>query len=86
MNKKNLVFAVATAFLSGEVMAHNAPTPPGMEKCYGISKSRSNECGTKSHMCATLSKKDKDPEAWIFLPKGACNKIVGGTTAPKEDK
>jgi len=54
-----------------------------MEKCYGIAKARHNQCGTNSHMCATLSKKDRDPEAWIFLPKGTCDKIVGGSTSPK---
>jgi uncharacterized membrane protein len=88
MKNKNLVLAVVTAFLSAELtipaMAHNPTPPPGMEKCYGITKARQNQCGTKTHMCATLSKKDNDPEAWIFLPKGSCDKIVGGSTSPNE--
>ncbi len=84
MKNKNLVFAVITAILSVPAMAHNPAPPPGMEKCYGIAKSRQNQCGTNSHACATLSKQDRDPEAWIFLPKGTCDKIAGGSTTPKD--
>jgi len=80
MKNTPLVFAVMSAFLSTAALAHNPPTPPGMEKCYGIAKARNNQCGTKSHMCATLSKKDKDPEAWILLPKGVCDKIADSAT------
>jgi len=88
MKNKNLMYAVVTAFLSIEVsvsaMAHNPAAPPDKEKCYGIAKSRQNQCGTKSHMCATLSKQEKDPEAWILLPKGTCDKIAGSSTSPKD--
>jgi len=83
MKKHNIYRAIVAAFLSAEIsvsaMAHEAVTPEGMEKCYGIAKAGKNECGVKGgHMCATLSKQDKDPKSWIFLPKGTCEKIVGG--------
>lgn len=86
MNKKNLVFAVAAAFLSTSALAHDPTPPAGMERCYGIAKAGKNECGGKSgHQCATLSKQDKDPNSWVYVPKGTCEKIVGGNTAPKDD-
>lgn len=48
------------------------------EKCQGIVKAGMNDCGTSKHACAGASKVDNDPEEWIKLPKGTCEKIVGG--------
>ena len=50
----------------------------GMEKCYGIVKAELNDCQTLTQSCAGYPTKDKQPDAFIFLPKGVCNKIVGG--------
>ncbi len=55
----------------------------GMEKCAGIVKAGKNDCGTSNSSCAGTSTKDGDKEAWIYLPKGACEKIVGGMVAKK---
>lgn len=51
-----------------------------MEKCYGVAKAGKNDCGTATHACAGQAKRDGDPKEWIYLPKGACSKIVGGNT------
>ncbi|UYN93398.1 MAG: DUF2282 domain-containing protein [Enhydrobacter sp.] len=48
------------------------------EKCYGIVKAGKNDCQTNTSSCAGTSKKDSQADAWISLPKGACEKIVGG--------
>lgn len=50
----------------------------GVEKCYGVVKAGSNDCHTDSHSCASQAKKDADPQEWILLPAGSCEKIVGG--------
>lgn len=55
------------------------PTWEGYEKCAGIVKTGKNSCGTSKHGCAGHAAKDNDPEEWIYLPKGTCEKIVGGT-------
>jgi uncharacterized membrane protein len=52
----------------------------GMEKCYGINKAGSNDCGTLSHGCAGEAKTDGDKNEWLFVPTGLCKKIVGGNT------
>lgn len=52
---------------------------PQMERCAGIVKAGMNDCGTSQHSCAGQGKEDYDPEEWIALPKGTCEKIVGGT-------
>ena len=49
----------------------------GMEKCYGIAKAGYNDCSTASHHCAGESRLDNDPESWVIVPKGLCQKIVG---------
>jgi uncharacterized membrane protein len=49
-----------------------------MEKCAGIAKAGKNDCGTSKHACAGQSKADAGEE-WVYVPKGACEKIVGGS-------
>jgi uncharacterized membrane protein len=59
----------------------------GMEKCAGVVKAGKNDCGTSKSSCAGTSKVDGDKEAWIYVPKGTCEKIVGGSAvAAKADK
>ena len=48
------------------------------EKCAGIAKAGKNDCGTAVSSCAATAKADNDPEAWILVPKGTCEKIAGG--------
>lgn len=54
------------------------------EKCAGIVKAGKNDCGTSYSSCAGSAKIDNDKEAWVYLPKGTCEKIVGAsiTTSP----
>jgi len=49
-----------------------------MEKCAGIAKAGKNDCGTSKHACAGQAKSDGGDE-WVYVPKGACERIVGGT-------
>lgn len=53
-----------------------------LEKCYGISKAGKNDCQTSSSACAGTAKKDGQKDAWIFIPKGSCEKIVGASLKP----
>lgn len=55
----------------------------GMEKCAGIVKAGHNDCGTKAHGCAAQAKTDAHPSEWVFLPKGTCDKLVGGSVVVK---
>ena len=73
--------AVAAA-LSAHSTAANAASK---EKCYGVVKAGMNECASKAnkHSCATLAKKDADPNEWIKVPSGLCDKLVGGSKQEK---
>ncbi|MCC6220875.1 MAG: DUF2282 domain-containing protein [Deltaproteobacteria bacterium] len=85
MNKKVLftvIFAGAIAFQlgSGAGSASAVPeTPEKWEKCAGVSKAGKNDCGSidKSHDCGGLAKKDNDPNEWVFVPEGTCEKLGG---------
>jgi len=52
----------------------------GMERCYGIAKAGMNDCAYATESCSGQSKVDGAKDAWIIVPKGTCNKIVGGST------
>jgi uncharacterized membrane protein len=80
---KTLVAAAVTAAIA--LVGTTTPTEveaarANMEKCYGVAKTGKNDCGTPTHACAGQASKDRDPEEWIYLPKGSCDKIAGGKT------
>jgi len=56
------------------------------EKCAGIVKAGKNDCATSTNSCAGTAAKDSDKEAWVYVPKGTCDKIVGGHLAPDTKK
>jgi uncharacterized membrane protein len=61
-----------------------APAPKfESEKCYGVAKAGKNDCQTANTSCAGTSKKDSQSDAWIYVPKGSCDKVVGGSMQPK---
>jgi len=77
------VAAAMTAAASAQVHPEK-PTYP-YEKCYGIARAGLNDCFTAKNSCAGTTTKDNEPQAWIYVPKGTCSRIVGGSTsAPKE--
>ncbi len=53
------------------------------EKCYGVAKAGKNDCQTVASSCAGSSKEDGNPTAFIFVPKGTCEKIAGGSLTAK---
>jgi len=63
-----------------------AASAPKMEKCYGIVKAGKNDCQTSNSACAGTSSKDGQKDAWIYLPKGSCEKIVGASLKPSTPK
>jgi uncharacterized membrane protein len=55
------------------------------EKCAGIVKAGKNDCGTSKGSCAGTATADRDPEAWIYVPKGTCQRLAGGTVTNKPE-
>jgi uncharacterized membrane protein len=48
-----------------------------MEQCAGVIKAGKNDCATSSNACHGHVTVDANPEAWIYVPKGTCDKIAG---------
>ncbi len=82
VTKALLIGTVALGLLGlyGFVQADDTTAP--MEKCYGIAKAGQNDCDpTPSSATCDKSVVDADPNFWIYVPKGVCNKISGGMTS-----
>ena len=88
MKSKLLVASAMAAALSIPFAAHAqggpAPAPKfEAERCYGSAKAGKNDCQTANSSCAGTSKRDAQGDAWIYVPAGTCDKVVGGATMPK---
>jgi len=84
-------FVLATAFAAAIaapalISAQKPAEMPSFkaEKCYGIAKAGANDCAsTGNNSCGGSSKRAGDAKAWIFVPEGYCERIVGGSKAAK---
>lgn len=82
--------ALASAmFLGMASIASAAGMPQGkampmgnMAKCYGINAAHKNDCKSPGHSCAGQDAKARDPNAFVAVPTGLCEKISGGSTKP----
>ncbi len=54
------------------------------EKCYGVAKAGKNDCAGAAHACAGQGKADGASTEWVKLPKGTCERLVGGSLTAKK--
>ena len=91
MDKRLLIAtALASAVVAptpaiSKVVPKPAPTPEfKAERCYGIARAGENDCAsTGNNDCAHTSTKANDLRAWIYMPEGYCERILGGSKIPK---
>ena len=88
--KSNIKVSTAASILAVALMSGNAADAhagkEGYEKCQGIAKAGMNDCGANGHACAGYAAVDADPNEWIYVPEGTCEKIVGGKLKIKKAK
>ena len=87
IHRQSVLTAAVSALIASAALAQVHPEKPTyqFEKCYGVARAGLNDCFTPKNSCAGTTTKDNEPQAWIYVPKGTCARIVGGTTvAPKE--
>jgi len=82
MTSKTPILAAAVASLFVLTTSAFATDESNPEKCYGVAKAGKNDCASGAHACAGQSSKDKSPKEFISLPKGTCERIVGGSLTP----
>lgn len=56
-----------------------------MEQCAGVIKAGKNDCATSTNACHGHVEEDGNPEAWIYVPKGTCEKIADARVVVVED-
>ena len=93
MSKKNIGVPSFLALAIGALMfagtAQAVPKQPkAWEKCAGVSKAGMNDCGSVdgSHKCSGQAATDNDPNEWVYVPKGTCEKLGGEVTGEKAAK
>ena len=81
-----LASAFAAAVALPSVASAQTPVPAPAyeaEHCYGIAKAGQNDCAsTGNNSCGGTSLLDGDPNAWVYVPTGYCERIVGGSLEP----
>jgi uncharacterized membrane protein len=87
MKKTHATITAISSLLTLGAAAFSAPTfaadKPDMEKCYGVAKAGKNDCAGAAHACAGQSKVDAGGKEWIYVPKGTCERLSGGSVATK---
>jgi uncharacterized membrane protein len=87
---KTSTLLIASAVAAALTMPHASDAGPApkpkfeAEKCYGIAKAGKNDCQTANSSCAGTSKRDNQGDAWIYMPAGSCDKVVGGSKGPRK--
>jgi uncharacterized membrane protein len=82
-----LIATAVAAALAVPMAAQAGPAPKPKfeaEKCYAVAKAGKNDCQTANSSCAGTSKRDNQGDAWIYMPAGSCDKLVGGSKDPKK--
>lgn len=76
--------AVTAVLVTSAATAQTHPEKPTWkyEKCYGIAAAAHNDCFFAGNSCAGTVSRDRDPAAWVYVPKGSCERIVGGSLEP----
>ena len=80
MNHRNVIIstAIGSLFALGSLGATAADQAP-VEKCFGVVKAGKNDCQTATSASAGTATRDGLKDAWIYVPKGTCDKIVGAS-------
>lgn len=80
MDKHALIAAALGSILSLAALPQTAAAQDaGKDKCYGIAKAGANDCASAAgtHSCQGQAKMDKDPNDWMYVAKGSCEKMGG---------
>ncbi|MBC6429279.1 MAG: DUF2282 domain-containing protein [Cellvibrionales bacterium] len=91
MNKAKTGVIISAAIAAGVLLASAQGALAGpkykAEKCFGVAKAGKNDCAAgPGTSCAGSSTSDAQADAWIYVPKGTCKRLVGGSLQAKEAK
>jgi len=81
-----LIASAVAAALALPIASQAGPAPKPKfeaEKCYGVAKAGKNDCQTANSSCSGTSKRDGQRDAWLYVPKGTCERLVNGSMQPR---
>ena len=78
----SLVAMSAASFVSTALAADDHAND---EQCAGVIKAGKNDCATVTNACHGHVEKDADPMAWIYVPKGTCEKVSNARVVVASD-
>ena len=87
MKSSNLLQAAMTSLLAigAASVAMSVSAEEAKEQCAGVIKAGKNDCATSTNACHGHVTTDANPEAWIYLPAGTCERIVGARVVKVAD-
>ena len=89
MDQKGKIAAAAAVLFSSMVLEacaaqvaaaneRDAVRRGAAERCCGVARAGAPDCRTHVHTCAGWSRKDRDPDAFVYVPPGTCERLAGG--------
>jgi uncharacterized membrane protein len=89
MSKAKLLRAAMSSLLAvgatAAVTSASADNHNKQEQCAGVVKAGKNDCATSTNACHGHVTSDSHPEAWIYVPAGTCERIVGARVVKVAD-
>ena len=89
MNKYDSILRLTVSgvlALTGTALASGAwAADEDKEQCAGIIKAGKNDCATATNACHGHVEADANPNAWIYVPKGTCERLVGAHLVTVKD-
>ena len=79
---RNTVFVASALAAALSLSAMGVAQAQETEQCFGVAKAGMNDCKAGSHSCKGQSTVDADPQSFVLVPVGTCEKIAGGTMTP----
>ncbi len=91
MNHTRLLITTALATLTTGVLLPATASAADVkcaeqERCFGVARAGKNDCATATSACAGTAKQDFMKDAWVYVPKGTCQKLASGATVAPDTK
>jgi uncharacterized membrane protein len=76
-----IAIAFATAFTAFSAVAGPVAAQPDKDKCFGVAMKGKNDCAAGAGTtCAGTSKVDHQANAWVYVARGTCEKMMSSTS------
>ena len=76
---KNRIVVASALAAALSMSASGIAQAQDTEQCFGVAKAGKNDCKAGAHDCAGHSTVDSDPQSFVLVPVGTCEKIAGGS-------